>query len=331
MPSSNEIRNIQFSASKNGYSRDEVDVFLDAVEEDYKKFEAESARLRSTVANLTKELEETKESQSSIQTVLVRAQKLADEIIEGAKAEADNIINESKSKTDVAEQKAKDAIIEIENEAAANKKAAEAEIEKMKSDALKTSEAIITSAKDSVARQQIQFDAIRAEVAQFKEQIKNLYKEHIELLSKIPEEVSGSPIEAASAVEKILSDARAAAEAETADEVVADDTAEPQEEVPAEETEPQTKENSVEETAEEFAEAEAEKEVSEEVSQNETEETADETDEPVPVSDSGFKITFPDDIADDEAEEENTLSLDDDDDEEDEKHGFGSSFFRRKG
>ena len=117
MPSSNEIRNVQFSASKNGYSRDEVDVLLDAVEEDYAKFEAETARLRAAVANLTKELEDAKSSQNSIQTVLVKAQELADDIVAKAKIEAEQIIAESKSKTDLAEEKAKEAIIEIESQA----------------------------------------------------------------------------------------------------------------------------------------------------------------------------------------------------------------------
>lgn len=310
MPSSNDIRNIQFSAAKNGYSRDEVDVFLDKVEEDYVKFESESARLRAAVANLTKELEEAKNAQNSIQTVLLKAQTLADDIVAKAKAEAEEILEGVKAKTDLAETKAKDAILDIEKQANENRRIAEAEIEKMKADALETSEAMITSAKDSVARQQIQFEAIKTEVLNFKEQIKDIYKKHIELLAEIPEEISDNPIEAASAVEQILAEARAAAAAKNAAELT--------EKAVINQEEPQSAEAGPEIIAKDIPAEESDEDIK-------TEDTI--TEEPEEAEE-GFKVTIPDEYVitpDDEYED------DDEDDDEEEKRGFSSSkFFRRR-
>lgn len=314
MPSSNEIRNIQFSAAKNGYSRDEVDVLLDAVEEDYVKFEAESQRLRASVENLTRELENVKSSQNSIQTVLVRAQELADDIVAKAKIEAEKILEESKAKTDLAEKKAREAILEIEQQAVVNRRNAEAEIEKMKAEALETSEAMITSAKDSVARQQIQFEAIKAEVVAFKEQMKEIYRQHVEIISQIPEEVSNNAIEAASAVEKILAEARAAAK-------IIEPEAE--EEIPEEEPDDEEVEETSEETLEE---TDVEDIFGEGMPEEEPVEKKEEVTEEIIPKDLGFKVTIPEEYVID-----NDTEDDDEDEEEEEKRGFSSSkFFRRR-
>lgn len=312
MPSANEIRDVKFTVAKNGYLRNEVDDLLDAVEADYLKYETETAKLRAAVASLTKELEEAKSSENSIQTVLISAQKLADEIVEKARLEAAEIIAESKNKTDLAEQKAKEAIIEIERQAIENRKIAEAEIEKMRADALATTEAMITSAKDSVARQQIQFETIKSEVSQFKEQIKAVYKEHIELLAKIPDEVTGNPIEASDAMVKIIAEARAAKEAEEAEaeKRESEEPAAPEEifTVVPEETEEQSAETQAEETEEEILPALEETDI-EEVEESE-----------------GFTINLP------EFPEETDEEEDEEEDEDDNSKGFSASkFFRRRG
>jgi hypothetical protein len=63
---------------------------------------------------------------------------------------------------------------------------------------------MILAAKDSVTREQLLFDKLKSEVAEFKRQIKETYKEHLESLSKLPEEVALNPELAASTIEEII-------------------------------------------------------------------------------------------------------------------------------
>ena len=63
---------------------------------------------------------------------------------------------------------------------------------------------MILAAKDSVAREQILFDGIKAEVANFKKTIKTAYKEHLESLSTLPDEVPVNPENASISIEEIV-------------------------------------------------------------------------------------------------------------------------------
>ncbi len=317
MPSSNEIRNVEFAVSKNGYSRNEVDDFLDAVEADYVKFESEVAGLRATIANLNKQIEDAKSSQNSIQTVLVRAQQLADDIVAKANENAEQIMADCAANAEAANNKARAEVEAILRDGEEKRRAAEAEIERLKNEALATSEAMITSAKDSVARQQIQFEAIKTEVSSFKELIRKAYKEHLELLAAIPDEVSGNPIEASAAVEQILQQARAAAFAEKEADV------EP--EILDEDKEPEIVQVEAEPAVSDFEEVADE--VIDEPAYEEPEQEEEEIEEP--SKSGGFKVTIPVEYVIPEEEDEDD---EEDDDEPENKRGFGSSkFFRRRG
>ncbi len=320
MPSSNEIRNVEFAVTKNGYSRNEVDDLLDAIEADYVKFESEIARLRATVANLNKQIEDAKSSQNSIQTVLVRAQQLADDIVAKANENAEQIMADCAANAEAANNKARAEVEAILRDGEEKRRVVQEEIERLKNESLATSEAMITSAKDSVARQQIQFEAIKKEVSDFKEIIRKAYKEHLELLAAIPDEVSGDPTMAAGAIEQIILQARAAAFAEKVNETE------------VEENEPQETDE-VEEVEEIEASVDAEPVVSlfEEVEAEQIEALADEV-EPEEIEEEqqgGFKVTIPVEYV---IPEEDDDEEDEDDDEPENKRGFGTSkFFRRRG
>ena len=86
----------------------------------------------------------------------------------------------------------------------AQKNKAQAEVDEMLSDAARKSEGMILAAKDSVTREQLLFDKLKSEVAEFKQHIKESYKAHIESLSKLPDEVVLNPMLAASTVEEII-------------------------------------------------------------------------------------------------------------------------------
>lgn len=193
MLNSSQISQAQFSKSKNGYDQVEVDNLLDAIEKDYNEFEGQLSALNAKIKSLEAENESIKISQSSIQSVLVSAQKLADEIVEKARVDAEGIINEAVEKAKA-----------VEHESETRKIAAEQAIKQLLADAAKKSEGMITAAHDSVARQQILFDDLKQQISDFKNDIKAKYKEHIELLAQIPDCVPGTATEAAAAVKDMI-------------------------------------------------------------------------------------------------------------------------------
>ena len=91
MLTSSEIKKIAFTKTINGYKRDEVDVFLDTVESDYLQYERMINDAKQRIAQLEAQIGDFKDSKDSIQTVLLNAQKLADQIITEAK---ENFIEE---------------------------------------------------------------------------------------------------------------------------------------------------------------------------------------------------------------------------------------------
>ena len=290
MYTADDIRNIRFPNRMNGYSKDEVDVFLDGVEEDYRKQAARVAELEAQVASLQKEIETLSISQSGIQNVLISAQKLADQIVAEAKTKAEEIIVEAKVRANEITEQVEEQVAGEKRVAEQNRQKAEAEYSAVMRTTAEKSQEMITAAHDSVARQQLLFDKLKLDIVNFKAQIMAIYKEHIDALSKLPDEV---PFDAARAAEAaaFAYDSRPTFGAPAAEETTTESAEEP-----AEET--------AEIQSEQLPEAEAEEE-----------DTITEPDVKL-----GFQINI---------EEEETDSFDDDEDDEDEEKP-ASGFFRRK-
>ncbi len=201
---SKDIRDAVFNTGMGGYKRDEVDSFLDKVLEDYKQFEAALSSAQNRVAELEKELSEKDSSMNSINAVLISAQKLAEEIVEKAKTEAEEVVLAANTEAENIKLRTKKALEEIDSVLTDQKAKAQADVDAMLAEAARKSEGMILAAKDSVTREQILFDKLKSEVAEFKAQIKETYKLHLESLSKLPEEVVLNPELAASTIEDII-------------------------------------------------------------------------------------------------------------------------------
>lgn len=199
-----EIEEFEFSKSKNGYNRDEVDELLDRIVDDYNQFDTLIKSFESRIETLNNKLNETKTDADSINTVLISAQKLADSIVADAKAEAERVATAANNEAEQIKLRTKKALEEIDAEITKQKLAAQAEVDEILEAAARKSEGMILAAKDSVAREQILFDSLKAEIADFKKVIKNAYKEHLESLSALPEEVPVNPENAAIAIEEII-------------------------------------------------------------------------------------------------------------------------------
>lgn len=193
MLNSNDIRNIRFSKAVSGYKQEEVDIFLDKVEADYINYEKITTEFQLKIDALNKEIEDYKTSQSSIQNVLLSAQKLADQIIDEAKEKSAKMISDAEEGVADINNKARLITENFDSEFAAKKSAAENEIIKMLENSQKKADAITLAAADSVARQQALFDKLKKDITDFRTQVTEAYREHLELLKQIPNSVSMEP------------------------------------------------------------------------------------------------------------------------------------------
>ena len=193
MLNATEIRNVKFSKSMGGYKQEEVDVLLDKVEADYAQFERIIADFQAKNEELSAEIAELKKAQDSVQNVLLSAQRLADSIVSEAKEKSEEIIKNAEANITAITAKEKELSATLELKAQERKAQLENELEQMIEEAKRKAESITAAANDSVARQQMLFDKLKMDIAAFKSAITAKYKEHLELLSVIPDTVPMDP------------------------------------------------------------------------------------------------------------------------------------------
>ncbi|MBR5922265.1 MAG: DivIVA domain-containing protein [Clostridia bacterium] len=257
MLSANDVKNVTFSKQVNGYRREEVDVFLDKVESDYENYERTVRELSARVHELETRIDDTRNSEDSIQSVLLSAQKLADSIVEDAKVKSAEIIEEAKSNLEVIKAREKEMNDSFEKESAERKSAASAELEKIIDDAKISRDKVSAAVEKTVLKQSQLYNRLKLETAAFKAEIMDKYKRHLELISKIPDTIPTDPEEIAAAVDLNVDDLSdkerfiASIEDKVSAQKEAEDIlgeilkSEPEEEAPA--TEPVTEEEKTEE------------------------------------------------------------------------------------
>lgn len=200
MLSSNDVRDVRFSKAMGGYKQEEVDTFLDTVEEDFRRYEAYVKNLEEKITAANAEVEEYKTSQASLQSVLISAQQLADNIVNDAKVKAEKIIEDAKAAAEVATGEAKNMLVNFDEKLGEKRDAAKREMEELLKKSEQKKAATDAAAADAVRREQALFDKLRLEVSEFKGEMMELYKRHIELISKIPDCVAMDAERAAEAV-----------------------------------------------------------------------------------------------------------------------------------
>lgn len=204
MLNAKELKNIKFSRQMGGYKQEEVDILLDRVEADYEVFERTIRELKSEIEHKNEEISTLKSSQSSIQEVLINAQRLAEQMVKEAKEKSEEIIKDAENSIVNMTEKQRDVIAAFENEQSLRLKKADEEYTALiaKLEAKKAS--VEKATEDCIERQQTLFNKLKFEVSAFKADISAKYKQHVELLSKIPDEV---PMDPKSVVEMLSEEA----------------------------------------------------------------------------------------------------------------------------
>lgn len=105
-----DIENKKFSKQMmNGYNVEDVDDFLDELVVDYEKNYKELAEANDKIEKLTKDLEQYKNLEKTLQNTLVMAQTTADEVKIAAKQQADQLIAEARNKASEIQQEENEA------------------------------------------------------------------------------------------------------------------------------------------------------------------------------------------------------------------------------
>ena len=193
MLTASDIKNINFSSSMRGYKVEEVDALLDNVEADYLQYERIIGDYKEQNAVLQAEIDELKRAQESIQNVLINAQKLADKIVSDAKEKSEEIVKNAEANINVITEQEKELAKAFEAKANERKAALQKELEVMTQKAQIKADGIMAAATDAVERQQMLFDKLKLEIANFKATITSKYKEHLSILQDIPDTVEQDP------------------------------------------------------------------------------------------------------------------------------------------
>ncbi len=147
MVTPNDISSKKFEKAAFGYKPEEVDAFLADILSSYKNMYEEKNAAEEKLLVLAEKLEEYRANEDSIKAVLVGAQKLGE-----------NIVRDSKAKAEVILADAENQVKQVFSE----------------------SEAKIIKEKETIA-------TLQKETAEFKKRLLAMYRQHLELISLMPE------------------------------------------------------------------------------------------------------------------------------------------------
>lgn len=99
-----DMRQAKFSTSMRGFDRTEVTTFLTEAANSYEQSLRETDRLRQEIARLEGQLQQYRELEGGLRTMLLSAQKVADDMRENAQQEAARIVREAEGRVELMAQ-----------------------------------------------------------------------------------------------------------------------------------------------------------------------------------------------------------------------------------
>ena len=146
MISSEDVRRVTFDRTVRGYRCEDVDDYLKQVAEAMDALTAEHDDMQQKVMVLAQRIDQYRADESTLSTTMLNAQRLGENVIKEAKQKAAEILREANMRAEDREQRARDEVALCQQE-------------------------IVT---------------LHREADSFKKKLQKMYKEHIELISKLP-------------------------------------------------------------------------------------------------------------------------------------------------
>ncbi|MEG1551039.1 MAG: DivIVA domain-containing protein, partial [Oscillospiraceae bacterium] len=176
-----KIKGKEFQTTGRGsYRADDVDSFIAEVSSSYDQMFKENGELIKKISILANKIEEYRKDEDSLRTALFAAQKLADQIVK----EANDSI---KGKVDAADDTAKE-IVDNANKVANELKAnAKNEADGVILSATKQAEEILGTVNRKITHESLAFEMLQKEASEFRSKLIDMYKEHLNLINKLPE------------------------------------------------------------------------------------------------------------------------------------------------
>ena len=177
-----DVHAVQFEKSFRGYRIEDVDRFLDRVEEQLKAGAAEADRLQRQIEQLqsenqrlAKETEDYRADGEIMKSALINAQRIGENVIREANQKAEEIIHKANLRSDDIIRDANDLLQKATDRA----------------------DEIVREASDQRMLEEREYERVRLEVTRFKADVLNLYRSHVESLSRLPEYAPDAAVEPA--------------------------------------------------------------------------------------------------------------------------------------
>lgn len=163
-----DLVNYKFQTTgRNSYNASDVDDFMDQITEDYDQLFKENKELVKRIGLLADKLQEYKNSEDSINTAIITAEKMKEQIISEANETAERTIKEAHDKVDGAYDEAREKAKVITEEA-------EAQAKIMEEKAQKEYDLKIGSIVDDIRGYETKLEALKREATDLKQTILDL-------------------------------------------------------------------------------------------------------------------------------------------------------------
>jgi cell division initiation protein len=111
-----DIQQVGFDVCFRGYNRKEVDHFLDTLAQDYGALVKENQEIKEKTAALEIQMTESRKKEALLNSTLIAAQKVVDEMKQNAQKEANLIIKDAELKADEITKSARDERVRLQRE-----------------------------------------------------------------------------------------------------------------------------------------------------------------------------------------------------------------------
>ena len=146
MIASEDVRRVTFERAMRGYRCEDVDDYLKQVADSMDALSAENEDLQKKLVVLAQRIDQYRAEEDTLRTTMINAQRLGENVIREAKQKAAEIIRAATIKAEDREQHARDEV--------------------------------------ELAKQEL--ITLKKEATNFKKTLMDMYRQHIEVLSKIP-------------------------------------------------------------------------------------------------------------------------------------------------